>query len=117
MSRASAYANIQNVYVSEEPLREKSCVQADYHSTLQNPFEIRSQQKIEEPIRKMQRSPSTNLFPSPKIFYGRFWRTMAKRVMAQYKAELRVDLLENAKAKSSQIESKSTSEDRMDESD
>ena len=117
-SRTSACVNIETVeFFSEEPLRQCSCIQADCYSTLENPFEITSQPKIEEPIRKMQRSPSTDVFPSPKIFYGRFWRTTAKMAMARYKEELRMNLLETAKAKLSQMESKSTSEDQMDESD
>ena len=60
-----------------------------------NPFETADRKRIEEPTRKIQRSTSTASLAPPKIFYGRFWRSLTKRVMERYMADLRCCLLQS----------------------
>ena len=57
-----------------------------------NPFESSSRTKmvVDEPMRKLRTTSEDGFSASPpKIFYGCFWRSIAKRALQQYATQLR----------------------------
>ena len=79
------------------------CIYGAYHKVIchskpKKPLESANRSKIEEPVRKMLISHFTGSYAAPKIFYGRFWRSLAKRVMSRYNAQLSMSFLEDARA-------------------